>query len=752
MGKNRKNMRQDSVVNYRAAEPVEPDPVRRLNTFLIAIGIVASCLVLADAIEYMVRPPQEEKAPIMLGLVNLEGDVEDKDRGEQKIEPEKKKPKIKPQKPEKEQKPAEEPPATVKALNEKPAGPAETDNAHQQVGIIATRDTGPGPSSLFSNRRAAAKRKALGKYGGNAKTESAVRRGLKWLVRHQDDDGKWSRTHFDRHCKPGGPKCGGTGFSPTKLDPAITGLAVLCFCASNITHRKGEFKDNVAAAIEYLRRIQTKNGQFGEFPRALNYYMMYNQGIATFALAELCAMTGDQSLRPTVEKAVKFIVRAQQMSGGWDYTDAKTGRYDTSVTGWQVMALKSAQAAGVEIPPYTIYKLARFLANVTLPTGEVIYANKAPGAGRRGQGMAAVGLASAQFLGFSDHTRSAKWQISIILSHPPDWGKLDDQPSLNSIYYWYYATIALFQTGGQAWDRWNSQLKQQLLLHQRRGGCLDGSWDPPNNFWGKIGGRMYATTLNILNLEIYYRYLPLYSGGTIKTVDALIETAEGDNQTNAAQAVRLLGKFDDRKAHNFLLRLAHSYDHAMAMEASLALAARKDPAAIGPLLNQLRSSNQWERYRALRAMMPMMGQGLVPVFIHSLRDEKPTVARQAALALRQYANVSFGFEPETPAREREEAIRKWSEWWENQKNGVVTAKSSPVWLVLSVRADKGLVAFSTGKPGLAKATEKYNVYRGDRYIGRINVLSVKGVIAIGKILERYSTGEFKEGDVVKLGG
>jgi len=56
---------------------------------------------------------------------------------------------------------------------------------------------------------------------------------------------------------------------------------------------------------------------------------------------------------------------------------------------------------------------------------------------------------------------------------------------------------------------------------ERQGGCVDGSWDPPRNVWGPIGGRLYATTLNILNLEIYYRYLPLYSGGAINNVSVL---------------------------------------------------------------------------------------------------------------------------------------------------------------------------------------------------------------------------------------
>ena len=36
-----------------------------------------------------------------------------------------------------------------------------------------------------------------------------------------------------------------------------------------------------------------------------------------------------------------------------------------------------------------------------------------------------------------------------------------------------------------------------------------GSWDPIHRYWGRHAGRLYATALSILNLEVYYRYLPM---------------------------------------------------------------------------------------------------------------------------------------------------------------------------------------------------------------------------------------------------
>ena len=42
--------------------------------------------------------------------------------------------------------------------------------------------------------------------------------------------------------------------------------------------------------------------------------------------------------------------------------------------------------------------------------------------------------------------------------------------------------------------------------------CDDGSWDPAVDKWGSIGGRVYATAINVLTLEVYYRYAHVFGG------------------------------------------------------------------------------------------------------------------------------------------------------------------------------------------------------------------------------------------------
>ena len=83
----------------------------------------------------------------------------------------------------------------------------------------------------------------------------------------------------------------------------------------------------------------------------------------------------------------------------------------------------------------------------------------------------------------------------------------DDQ---KNIYYWYYGTQLLHHFGGPLWDRWNRQVREILVRTQQKQGAQAGSWNPSGFQWGSRGGRIYATSLSVCTLEVYYRHLPLF--------------------------------------------------------------------------------------------------------------------------------------------------------------------------------------------------------------------------------------------------
>src|SRR5258708_7139972 len=73
---------------------------------------------------------------------------------------------------------------------------------------------------------------------------------------------------------------------------------------------------------------------------------MYGQTIASVALCEAYAMTRDRWLEGPARRAVTLVAKGP--SGG--QRGAPGAASDTSVLGWQIMAIKSAQRAGFDVP------------------------------------------------------------------------------------------------------------------------------------------------------------------------------------------------------------------------------------------------------------------------------------------------------------------------------------------------------------------------------------------------------------------
>ncbi len=345
------------------------------------------------------------------------------------------------------------------------------------------------PATPYPQRAPDLREHVLQQRGGSDETEEAVRRALSWLARYQSADGHWGGDEFDETCR-----CGGA--SEYDVDAALTGLSLLCFLGAGHTHlQSGPYQVTVQRALYWLLEQQKPNGdlRFGE--------TMYSHGIATIALCEALGMTQDERLRPAAERAVAFLVAARSRRGGWRYEPGQAG--DTSVTGWQVMALRSAEAAGLN-PPKVAYDNARkWMGRVDSRRTPGIYRYQ-PGK-RPSPSMTAEGMFIQQLLGVGRDETRMRVSAAYVGQHPPKWSRR----KVNT-YYWYYATLALFHRQGQDWETWNETLRTSLLSAQRQEGTAAGSWDPDGE-WAPVGGRVYQTAICTLMLEVYYRYLPMYS-------------------------------------------------------------------------------------------------------------------------------------------------------------------------------------------------------------------------------------------------
>jgi hypothetical protein len=225
-------------------------------------------------------------------------------------------------------------------------------------------------------------------------------------------------------------------------------------------------------------------------------------------MCEAFGMTSDPILKQSAQRALDYIIYAQhEPSGGWRYAPKQPG--DTSVVGWQVMALKSGQMSGLSVPTPTLRGAEKFLDSV-MDTNNYGYGYTNPGSRPT---MTAVGLLCRQYLGWSPRKPELIKGAEYMAKSPP--GKS------NSIYYYYYATQVMHHMGGELWQAWNEGadgrigMRDLLIATQDKGTDPKfphhrGSWNPASDAHGSRGGRIMITSLSVLTLEVYYRHLPLY--------------------------------------------------------------------------------------------------------------------------------------------------------------------------------------------------------------------------------------------------
>jgi len=511
----------------------------------------------------------------------------------------------------------------------------------------------PPSSSPALDRSRDARQRRAERFGGTRGTEDAVELGLAWLAGHQDRDGYWRRLAFAQRC-PADDRCPGQAVARTgpSLDVGLTGLALLAFLGAGYTDAEGPYRAHVAAGIAALLRAQRDPGGFG----ADEAMAGYNDALATFALAEYYALRHDDGqdarttrddgqdarttrVGPALERAVQRLVLSQQEQGGWDYVPRPdSGRNDTSVTAWAVQALQACAAAGVHVPRRTLIKAALHIARATESDGQVWYSDAGTGfridpttlrpVYRYGPAVLAAGMTSELLLGWRGESRVVARQQARLLAEPPSVARFQggDASELHSEYYWYYGTVAMFQLGGEVWERWNASLRDAVLPLQDRGQRhARGSWPPFGvnwGRWGRMGGRVYTTALCVLTLEIYYRHTPAYLEERTLLTAADWRAFLGEaNERQKRLAAAVLPELRLEIGEPVLVELLRSGDRALAFAAALGLAALDSPVG-RELLEQAAGAagaSAWERDQALQALRRVQAIEQLPAASGSLR-------------------------------------------------------------------------------------------------------------------------------------
>ena len=342
---------------------------------------------------------------------------------------------------------------------------------------------------------------------GDATTEGAVLKALRWLKKTQKPNGSWM-----------------------PMPVSNTGLAILAFLAHGETPGSKEFGPTVQKAMQFLiDSVYTrKDGQVSFKGTDGNEYATL---IATYALCEAYGMTRNPNTKIVAMQTLQRIVDNQSPTGGWDYKLNKAStRDDMSFAGWALQALKAGKMAGMHPKGLDecIKKAIKCLKTRNFKNGGFNYT-----AGGGPTGLTATGCLAMQLLGFMNESevKSAldtmrPWKPSFTGS--PKGTKLTEGlPSANPQYYCYYAAQCKYQAGMcqgatpanvKSWQDWNLAMK---ALYPKTITTLPEKIPGPDGkprsigYWKwvadqtcKGGGDTMTTCLCALQLMVYYRYLP----------------------------------------------------------------------------------------------------------------------------------------------------------------------------------------------------------------------------------------------------
>lgn len=374
----------------------------------------------------------------------------------------------------------------------------------ERVKSFSTAEEPPPPGRMFLGRDPSLRAQLVRSSGGTSATEAAVARGLKFLARHQQPDGNWSLQHFRT------PDCDETCTHPGGFSTKVAGtaLALLPFLGAGQTHLQGDYQQEVLKGLNALCAQQLEDGDL----RGEGDGRMYAHGMAAIVLCEAYALTQDKQLFEPAQRALNFIVAAQHSAGGWRYEPGEPG--DVSVVGWQLMALKSGQMAGLNVPNEVFERASMFLDSVARDRNPSEYYYQ-PGRSTT-IAMTAEALLCRQYLGWSRDHKGLKAGVDLMVrQYPPS----EKRPN---IYYWYYATQVMHHYGGSSWRTWNEKMRDLLVSTQEIKGHAAGSWTPRGNGidggFADYAGRIYMTALCLCTLEVYYRHLPLYGQAAIEAI------------------------------------------------------------------------------------------------------------------------------------------------------------------------------------------------------------------------------------------
>jgi hypothetical protein len=333
--------------------------------------------------------------------------------------------------------------------------------------------------------------------------DRSLERALEWLAGQQKSSGEFPTEPMGQ--------------------PGVTSLCVLAFMSQGHLPAKGQYGAKLDLAIRYVLDSQKQSGLIARAApdgpnvphnpdHEIGRASAYNHAISALMLSEAYGMMDESDsrvIRQAIEKALVVTLAEQQRvkpravdRGGWRYLDSYQGvDADLSVASWQLMFLRSARNAGFDVAEQPVNDGVEYVRRCFLPqTGQFQYEI---GGSSSSRGMTGAGILSLSLAGkhnTPEAQKAAQWLL----------GKRFDNYNVNEVwieryhYSVFYCCHAMYQMGGEYWEKFFPSVADTLLENQN----ADGSWDPERD--DERWGNSLTTAMVVLALGAPDEMLPIF--------------------------------------------------------------------------------------------------------------------------------------------------------------------------------------------------------------------------------------------------
>jgi hypothetical protein len=343
------------------------------------------------------------------------------------------------------------------------------------------------------------------------RVDTAVDRALAWLDGTQRRDGSFPSIDAGQ--------------------PGVTALCVMAFLAHGHVPGEGSYGRQIEHAANYVMSSQKDNGLISllgpegarlsrRVPDSIGDSACYNHAISSLMLSELYGMSNLRKTGPMRETITKSIAATLEMQrwpkdrredrGGWRYlNDSNEIDSDLSLTGWQLMFLRSARNAGFNVPAEPIDDAVAYVRRC-FDEEHGVFTYSIGRAESRSRGMAGAGILALAHAGFhnaDEARRSGDWLLDHSFQRYNTFDPVDRSWRNDRYHYGLFNSCqGMYQLGGRYWKQFFPQAVELLLDNQRH----DGSWQAERYNRDGQFGNAYTTALAVLSLGAPNQLLPIF--------------------------------------------------------------------------------------------------------------------------------------------------------------------------------------------------------------------------------------------------